>query len=453
MEDVIKKKISEGVKRAGKVRSWSIEQRKELSKRMSERMKGNTPGNKLTLKEAQDRINIKYPNIELLEYKDQYHIKYRCNLCGITKNGSLYRLTNDGCSNCKKINRKARTNTWNRISSDVFKKNFIDLVGDEYTLLSDYNKAEDFIKVRHNTCGYTWNVKARQFYSTGSRCPRCAKLVSKSEKELRDYVKSIYSGDIQYNVRGIIGAKELDIYIPEFKLAIEYNGTYWHSSIQKDLNYHFDKSSMCEQLGIRLIHIYEYEWTNERQRPILESIIKGALQLSDRIYARKCQVAVKKSIELKEFFNKNNIQGFRPGKFGVCLIYNNEVVMAYLFGNAYFGKGKYEYEVIRGATKLNINVVGGATKIWKYFIDKYNPSSCVYYVDYNYFNGSSVSKIPGMEFIKIQRSYKNYNKITKEVFARNPSKNREIQKLYKENIVYKIYNAGVKVYLWKRSNN
>ena len=43
--------------------------------------------------------------------------------------------------------------------------------------------------------------------------------------------------------------------------------------------------------------------------------------------------------------------------------------------------------------------------------------------------------------------------ITKEVFARNPSKNREIQRLYRENIVYKIYNAGVKVYLWKRSNN
>ena len=157
--------------------------------------------------------------------------------------------------------------------------------------------------------------------------------------------------------------------------------------------------------------------------------------------------------KMRDFFNINNIQGFRPGKFAICLEYNNEIVMSYLIGSAYFGKGKYEYEVIRGATKLGINVVGGASKIWKYFINNYNPKNCVYYIVYNYFNGNSMSILPDMEYIKTQASFKNYFVDTKEVKNRNPYKNKEIKELYNKGKVLKIYNAGTKVYVWTNKNS
>ena len=174
-----------------------------------------------------------------------------------------------------------------------------------------------------------------------------------SVKQLLD----VYNINYIQHYRNIISPYELDFYIPERNLAIECNGNYWHSeSILQDKNYHYNKSKLCEEKGIRLIHIFEYEWDNERQRPILENIIKSALGINKTIYARKLDIIVKESREMREFFDKNNIQGFRGGKFAICLVdkVTKEIYMSYLFGNAFFGKGKYEYEVIRGATKLRL---------------------------------------------------------------------------------------------------
>lgn len=245
---------------------------------------------------------------------------------------------------------------------------------------------------------------------------------------------------------------ELDIYLPEYNVAIEYNGTYWHSKLNiENNNYHYNKSLSCENLGIRLIHVFEYEWKNDRQKEILKNIIKSSIGLiENKIYARKCKIEIRKPIEVKEFFNRNNIQGFRNGKFAICLTYNNEIVMSYIFGHPFFGKGKYEWEVIRGATELNTTVIGGASKIFKYFIDSYNPTNCVYYVDYNYFNGNSLNNLPKMKFVKSQVSFKNLFLETGEVKNRQPAKYKEIKELEEKGLITKIYNAGTKVYLWEK---
>lgn len=267
-------------------------------------------------------------------------------------------------------------------------------------------------------------------------------------KELKPNIEIIHCCRQFKDING--KTMELDIYLPEYKVAIEYNGTYWHSKLNiNDNNYHYNKSKSCEELGIRLIHIFEYEWYNERQKPILQNIIKSAIGIiNNKIFARKCKIEIRKPIELKEFFNSNNIQGFRNGKFAICLTYNDEVVMSYIFGHPFFGKGKYQWEVIRGATKLNTTIVGGASKLFKYFIDNYNPDNCVYYIDYNYFNGNSLKHIDNMKYITSQISFRNLFLDTGEVKNRQPSKYKEINELEKQGKVTKIYNAGTKVYVW-----
>ena len=273
--------------------------------------------------------------------------------------------------------------------------------------------------------------------------------VSKPEIELREYVQSIYPGEV---IRTNDGTYELDIYIPDKKVGIEYNGNYWHSLKNREKNYHYNKSKHFEEKGIRVIHIWEYEWNNPRQRPILENIIKNALGLNDKtIYARKCKIEVRPSASMKDFFQKNNIQGFRGGKFAICLVYENEVVMAYMMGHCFFGKGKYEWEVIRGATKLGYNVVGGASKIWNYFLTEYNPTNCVYYIDYNYFNGNSLPYL-GLTYIKSQAGFKNWWVKTNEVKNREPLRHKEIMRLQALGEVIPIYNAGTKVYVWENNN-
>lgn len=272
------------------------------------------------------------------------------------------------------------------------------------------------------------------------------------EIEVRNFLNS---NNIEFicNARNIISPLELDLYIPEYNVALECNGTYWHSDLDK--NYHYNKSKLCEEKGIRLIHIWEHEWNNDRQKLILKNIILNACNKNiNRLYARNLNVKVINSNKMKDFFDTNNIQGFRGGKFAICLVDKNtdEIYMSYMMGNAYFGKGKYEWEVIRGATKLGYTVVGGASKIFNYFINEYSPSNCVYYVDYNYFNGNSLKNLPNMEYIKTQISFKNYWVNSGVVKNREPLRHKEIAELYKSGEVRQLWNAGTKVYIWKKES-
>ena len=98
---------------------------------------------------------------------------------------------------------------------------------------------------------------------------------SRIEKDIVNYVKTIYNDEMIENSRNIIHPMELDLYLPKLKLAVEYNGKYWHSierGISKD--YHLRKSLKCREKGIRLIHIYEFE-DIDKQKELLKSLIEG----------------------------------------------------------------------------------------------------------------------------------------------------------------------------------
>ena len=112
---------------------------------------------------------------------------------------------------------------------------------------------------------------------------------SLTQQRLKDFICSFYSGEVLQNIRNIIKPKELDIYLPKLKLAIEFNGTHWHSSeLNCPINEHLQKSLRCRELNIRLIHIYEFE-NLEEQYQLLKDLING----EDKYH--------------KKDFNKNNL--------------------------------------------------------------------------------------------------------------------------------------------------
>lgn len=98
---------------------------------------------------------------------------------------------------------------------------------------------------------------------------------SYKEKELVDYIKTFYDGLLYENTRRVIGRAELDIYLPELNLAIEYNGSYFHC-IENNTNksYHLRKSMLCRKKNIRLVHVYEFE-DFEQQKQLLKDLILG----------------------------------------------------------------------------------------------------------------------------------------------------------------------------------
>lgn len=115
---------------------------------------------------------------------------------------------------------------------------------------------------------------------TGRGCLKCAlhEKKSKGEKELCDFIKSIYPGEILENTRKFIGRKELDIYLPELKLALEYNGEYWHQfHEEKELGYHKNKQKACKENGIKLIEVWENDWKKNNQQ--IKDLISKHLQI------------------------------------------------------------------------------------------------------------------------------------------------------------------------------
>lgn len=98
-------------------------------------------------------------------------------------------------------------------------------------------------------------------------------IVSGEENELTSYIKSIYNGEIILNSRSLVGF-ELDIYLPDLKLAFEYDGSYWHS--YKNKYYHLDKTILCERRGIKLIHVWDAVWKS--QPDFIKGIIKDNIE-------------------------------------------------------------------------------------------------------------------------------------------------------------------------------
>jgi very-short-patch-repair endonuclease len=89
--------------------------------------------------------------------------------------------------------------------------------------------------------------------SQGCGCPECNKerRSSAAERKVYYYMKKYFDNSIWTYKDETLGAKELDIYIPELDIAIEYDGEDWHQDIQKDL----EKDKLCDHLHIKLIRI------------------------------------------------------------------------------------------------------------------------------------------------------------------------------------------------------
>ena len=142
------------------------------------------------------------------------------------------------------------------------------------------------------------------------------------EKILLEYITSIYTGEI---ISGYRDELEIDIYLPELKIGIEFNGLYWHSSKFKENNYHINKLNWFKASQINIKFIYEDDFDNNFD--IIKSQISNWLKLTKtKIYARKCLVKEVNTEEYRNFLNNNHIQGFVPSKLSYGLYYQDNLV-------------------------------------------------------------------------------------------------------------------------------
>jgi len=233
--------------------------------------------------------------------------------------------------------------------------------------------------------GHEFKINTHNYSSrTKNKNPLCTVCHpignSRSIKEecIYNYISHIYSGEVIQSYRDVL---EIDIYLPDLKLGFEFNGLYWHSEDRKSKYYHLEKTKHFKDRGICLIHIWEDDW--DLRSDIIKSQIKNWLGLTEsRIFARKCNVREINS-EAIGFLNKNHIQGSDKSNLKLGLFYDNKLVSVMTF-NWFEGRKKMEsggWNLSRFCNLLNTSIIGGASKILKYFINNYNPTRIVSYAD------------------------------------------------------------------------
>ena len=358
----------------------------------------------------------------------------------------------------------------NRDKNKTIKQNNFIFKYDKYDFK---NHKGDLLTVKCGICSSDYDINRSLFRYRSmneiSPCTICNPINSSDsykEKELVSFIKSICDDEILENDRSLINPKELDVYIPKLKLAIEFNGLYWHSSEFTDMKYHLNKTKSCNEKDVELIHIFEDEWLYKRN--IVESILKTKFNIYDRvIFGRKCVIKEIDSKNYKNFCNKNHIQGSVNSSVKLGLFYENELVSVMSFGQLRksLGSNKKEgiYEMLRFCSKLNTLVIGGASKLFKFFVEKYNPIEIISFSDKRYFNGNLYEKLgfnllcetsPNYFYFSGDLKRENRFKYRKDVLVSDGyDKNKSETEIMKERGFYKIWDCGNKKWVWNQKTH
>lgn len=318
---------------------------------------------------------------------------------------------------------------------------------------------------------YHWKCKSCEVeffaeYDDGliPRCSSCYPPQAKfAENEIFEFLKP-FGFEIIRNTRKIISPLELDFYIPELNLAIEYNGLYWHQHTPtSNFKYHYNKTAMCREKGIRLVHIFEDEWILKRD--IVKSRLANIIDPKTNIitYARTCKI-IEISMSAKNKFLKTNHlqQDDKSAIFYGLESKNGELLAVMTFGKPRFSQ-KYEYELIRFCTKLGNIVVGGASRLFNHFKTHHNPNSVITYADLRWsdFKNNLYDKLGFCYSHKSNPNFWYFKKI--ERVSRYSFQKHKLAKIFDdfdatqtadENITRngysKIYDCGNLVYVWSR---
>lgn len=329
-----------------------------------------------------------------------------CKTCGRVCTPKARRhMAGQGCKSC--AGRKSVEKSVPTFSEMV--KRAQEVHGDEYEYFEDsYTCMSKEMKIRHKKCGNVFPQRPEFHIGKKQGCPFCQHVVSSGERDVLAFVKEHTQCEVQNNVRIVpdffVGDKrihkaELDIYVPELKLAIEYNGTYFHDISLKGKGYHIGKRKACEQLGIRMISIWECDWQDDRKRHIIERYLKNALGVREErtVYARNCVVKDVPQNVYKEFMEANHIQGYASAKEAKCGLYTkdtNELVACMSF-RILKNKDQKDtpfvmWDMVRYAT--NCNVPGGRSKLFHHMQQRFHMDHVQSFIDRDYFNGASYLK-------------------------------------------------------------
>jgi hypothetical protein len=270
---------------------------------------------------------------------------------------------------------------------------------------SYYNNNSLSINKFAQSLGIDRNTLARKFKRNGfsilDRSYSCS--ISSGEKIICNMLREIDPNiRVVRNTRSVISPKEIDVWLPDYNLGIEYHGSYWHTEDRVG-DQHREKAIAAEKAGIRLIQLFDWELIEKYEKIVF--LLKEILgHYSKKVKAEDCQIIQITSDSAKEFLDENSIESCKPASINYALIdaKNNIIQIA---GFSQDTSDSYEWEVIAICSRLNVCVLGGAQKLWKKFADDFKPRSVIAYSNARFSDGSFFEEIGMNRVFHSESSY------------------------------------------------
>lgn len=348
------------------------------------------------------------------------------------------------CSECYKEERL-------KDNEKSFFKRANELYNSFYSYKGDYTTSQNYITAICPIHGI-FKVTPNDHICKHSGCPKCGNRLSNGENEIYEFCKTLNDDVIQRD-KSIINPYELDICVPNKNLAIEYNGLTWHSEQYKENAkvYHIQKTNLCNDKGIKLIHIFEDEWLEKNN--IVKSMIEREIsEMETVIMVEECETRKVSTKETTDFLEKNYIKGKHNSTYKYGLYYKKELLLLSTFKKK---NRSNEYQLQCFCPKLFTRVVNGEEKLLDIFIKEVNPKRIAVYVDKRFSNGSEFERLG---FIKIGETQPNYyycnrqhrenklkytkRKLVKQGFDDNKTEHQ----IMLDRGIYRIYDCGEDIF-------
>lgn len=334
---------------------------------------------RMTLEEFVERAKQIHNNeydYSLVKYKNNREkVQIICPKHGIFEVSPYVHLSGHKCPSC--ANETSKSHQVKNTNWFINKAKLIH--GDKYDYsLVDYHNCSDKVDIVCPKHGVF--KQGPSYHLFGYGCPKCGVTISKKENEIYEFCKNYFPNTEQSN-RVIIAPYEIDIYIPELKIGIEYNGLMWHSDKYKDdKKYHLQKLEAANEKGIKLIQIFEDEYVNNKE--LVFNKIKHILNINNntlKVPGRKCSINKITNKKAKQFLESNHIQGYSNSTIHFGAFFN-DILVAVMSLKCDKNDTK-NWELTRYCCDNNIISQGIASKLLSHFIKIYNPNKIKSFAD------------------------------------------------------------------------
>ena len=265
------------------------------------------------------------------------------------------------------------------------------------TYVSGYQNMLAHAVFRCETHGAQFTAIPHNVLRGANPCTRCNHMRSGQEEDVARLLSN-YAPTVLHD-RTLLRPRELDIYLPSKKLAVEYCGMYWHSAGDEEQDRtlrtkHWQKYKDCAAQGVRLITLFESEWL-ERKRAVARLLRNAAGKGRGKLMARKCTLAPVPHEVAVAFFERYHPQG--GAGTGACwgLFWREKLVACMRFTHGINDRGraaaKREWTLSRYATR--VTVVGGASRLFEAFLKAHDPETVKSFSDNRFFDGGMYQKL------------------------------------------------------------